>query len=667
MPVNLLPMKIMITTKIKYLIISILNLALIACSGGQSSDEPISDILRNQAPTLTGSPPIFVSIGDTIDFTPTATDPDGDSLVFSIVNKPVWAEFSTSTGNLNGTPSNDNIGVVSNITITVSDGSLETSLSAFNITVSDQNRAPTISAQNLSTTIDSNLVITLGPQQDEDGDSLTYSVNNTSNISAGPQSNQVVFTSNTQGVNSFSVSVTDNIHPPVSASISVNVLGPVSSNFVTGRGIILPTYGSVPPLKGETRIDPITGTKITRLTDANELEGTSDALIVYSRYTPENSNGSYFLAFGANSTSSWVIERRTGQIVANLRYDSTRQIGEAHEVRWDTSGNFPNRVYYRNGMQFFMINDVTNQDSTRVLIKDFSDLVPNATKIYNDVEGDSSNDSDNWAWMASHYNGSTYVVDAFITYQISTDTVHTLRTSDLIDTSLSHYATQAIFPRPNMVEISPLGKGIVLHYGRAWGDASYGSRSSDIGTWFDGAHLWPMDFNFNTITPTKISVGETHSGWSYDENGNEYFISQNNRTDRLDAVSGAITSSGYDNRIEIASHSDFGWSNGFHYGKMPTNRKGWIFVNTYTRDSNLQSEWGANQLIMIQMKDETKTPIIWRIGSNYNSFSGDYRDEAPAAINIQGNRIYLSSNWGGRLGHREVFVFELPDDWDSRL
>ena len=36
-------------------------------------------------------------------------------------------------------------------------------------------------------------------------------------------------------------------------------------------------------------------------------------------------------------------------------------------------------------------------------------------------------------------------------------------------------------------------------------------------------------------------------------------------------------------------------------------------------------------------------------------------------MNLSGNRIYLSNNWGGMLTHREVFVIELPDDWDTYL
>ncbi len=314
-----------------------------------------------------------------------------------------------------------------------------------------------------------------------------------------------------------------------------------------------------------------------------------------------------------------------------------------------------------------MIDDVTDQDATRSLIHDFSTDVPNAEIIYNDVEGDSSNDSDDWAWMAAHYDGVTFIVDAFIHYQVSTDTVDLLIPADLTGTNLDHRAGDASFPRPNMVEISPLGSGIILHYGRAFLVDTSSNRPEDIGTWFDGPHTWPLNFNWAQSTPVKISIDETHSGWSFDANGMELFISQNNRTDWLDAINLLGPTAGYDNRVEVASHGDFGYSNGFHYGKMPPNRPGWIFVNTYSNVNNPShpDDWAADQLFMIAIKPYTENPVVWRIGPNYNRYDGFYRDEAPAALNLTGNRIYVTTNWGGDLDHREVFLFELPEDWNT--
>lgn len=454
----------------------------------------------------------------------------------------------------------------------------------------------------------------------------------------------------------------------------------ISSNYVTSRELINPVYGIDAPVKGESRIDPVTGTKITRLTDSSELDGTDDALIVYSRYTPENTSGKYFLAFGSNSTSSWLVERETGDVISEVLDMSNHSIGESHEVRWDISGNFPNRLYYREGMSFYRVDLVSrvNEDSgesiysfDHELLKDFSSLAPSSLMIYNDVEGDSSNDSDHWAFMAVHYDGVTFVVDAFIHFQVSTGDTHIMKPEDLANTNLDLEKDNDYFSyRPNMVEVSPLGTGIVIHMGRKWDDVDYGGTGVlYVDTWFDGPHLWPLDFDHAKQAPVKISVGETHAGWSFDEAGREMFVSQNNRTDKLDAIYVSGPDSGYANKLEVADHGDLGWSNGFHYGKMPLSKKGWAFINTYSNvnSDRHETDWAADQFLMIKLEDEGSDPLIWRIAPNYNEYAGNYRDEAPAAINTQGNRVYATSNWGGLLPNREIFVFELPSDWNTVL
>ena len=113
----------------------------------------------NNAPTITGSPPTAVNIGDLYSFTPGASDVDGDTLTFSIDNKPGWANFSTSTGQLAGQPSLADVGVYANIRISVSDGTAAASLSGFAISV-DQTGS-------LSTTLS-----WTAPTQNEDGTTL---------------------------------------------------------------------------------------------------------------------------------------------------------------------------------------------------------------------------------------------------------------------------------------------------------------------------------------------------------------------------------------------------------------------------------------------------------------------------------------------------------------
>lgn len=91
--------------------------------------------VANRAPTIGGSPATSIAVGSAYAFAPSSSDADGDALTFSIANKPAWATFSTSTGQLSGTPAAGDVGTASGVTISVSDGNTSTALAAFSITV----------------------------------------------------------------------------------------------------------------------------------------------------------------------------------------------------------------------------------------------------------------------------------------------------------------------------------------------------------------------------------------------------------------------------------------------------------------------------------------------------------------------------------------------------
>lgn len=89
----------------------------------------------NTAPTISGTSPSSVSVNASYSFSPNAQDADGDTLAFTIQNKPTWATFSTATGKLSGTPSSSHVGTYSNIGISVSDGKATANLAMFSVVV----------------------------------------------------------------------------------------------------------------------------------------------------------------------------------------------------------------------------------------------------------------------------------------------------------------------------------------------------------------------------------------------------------------------------------------------------------------------------------------------------------------------------------------------------
>jgi hypothetical protein len=124
----------------------------------------------NSAPTITGAPATQASVGTAYNLTPQASDADGDTLAFSIENKPTWAQFNTATGQLTGTPATQD--ATANIVITVSDGKATASLPAFSITVGT---ATAGSGSTPGSTAPSGPGVSLAwnvPTQTEDGETL---------------------------------------------------------------------------------------------------------------------------------------------------------------------------------------------------------------------------------------------------------------------------------------------------------------------------------------------------------------------------------------------------------------------------------------------------------------------------------------------------------------
>jgi hypothetical protein len=131
---------------------------------------------ENTAPQLTGEPAAVALEDSAYLFQPTATDPDGDSLSFAIQNRPGWAGFDATSGRLSGTPDNGDVGVYSEIRISVSDGTASTSLGPFTITVNNSNDAPSISGSPTDS-VSAETAYSFQPSaSDPDGDSLVFSI-----------------------------------------------------------------------------------------------------------------------------------------------------------------------------------------------------------------------------------------------------------------------------------------------------------------------------------------------------------------------------------------------------------------------------------------------------------------------------------------------------------
>ena len=138
------------------------------------------NVSPNNPPQIGGSPPTMVAVDGQYLFLPSASDPDGDGLTFSIVNRPFWASFNSATGRLRGTPAEGDEGVYNGIVISVSDGELSASLPGFAVTVENlsPNDPPQISGTPSSMATVDQQYLFLPSASDPDGDDLTFSIVN---------------------------------------------------------------------------------------------------------------------------------------------------------------------------------------------------------------------------------------------------------------------------------------------------------------------------------------------------------------------------------------------------------------------------------------------------------------------------------------------------------
>ncbi|MBE0370701.1 hypothetical protein PAUR_b0784 [Pseudoalteromonas aurantia 208] len=123
------------------------NLIYYISDGQTSANSPYFNVTvlnENDAPNLSGVALRSIDEDTQYSFKPTLIDEDhGDSHSFSILNKPSWASFNNTSGELTGTPNNDDVGIYQNIKISVVDfAGLSDSLTPFSITVNNVNNAP---------------------------------------------------------------------------------------------------------------------------------------------------------------------------------------------------------------------------------------------------------------------------------------------------------------------------------------------------------------------------------------------------------------------------------------------------------------------------------------------------------------------------------------------
>lgn len=141
--------------------------------------------------TIAGSPSSLAVAGKSYSFVPSATDTSGKTKAFKITNKPSWAAFNSSTGQLSGTPSSTAVGYYYNIGISVSDGTSTVALKPFTVHVEAADKTPPVISGVPSKTVAAGSAYSFRPTAtDPAGNSMWFQISNkpawaTFNISNG--------------------------------------------------------------------------------------------------------------------------------------------------------------------------------------------------------------------------------------------------------------------------------------------------------------------------------------------------------------------------------------------------------------------------------------------------------------------------------------------------
>lgn len=263
----------------------------------------VTGATTNVAPTISGSPATSVAASSAYSFRPTARDGNGDALTFSITNKPSWATFSSTTGQLSGTaPSTAT--TTASIVIRVSDGRLSASLPAFTIRVNAAtatNTAPTISGQPATSVLATAAYSFRPTAADANGDALSFSIQNkpswaTFNIANGQLSGTAPATAST--TSGIVISVSDGRLSASLPAFSIAVNAPTSGTAsLQWTAPTQNTDGSALTNLGGYRI--YFGSSASSLTQTQQIASASTTSYVLNNL----SAGTWYFAVAAYTTA----------------------------------------------------------------------------------------------------------------------------------------------------------------------------------------------------------------------------------------------------------------------------------------------------------------------------------------------------------------------------
>ena len=416
------------------------------------------------------------------------------------------------------------------------------------------------------------------------------------------------------------------------------------------------------PSKGSTYTDTNANTTGQRMTNySSDLSGSFGMVIEYTFYSASSDNnhfivqnlaniqagGKYYL-YTTTSATPTLMFSPDDYIAADTGCSYTQP-----EYRWDTSGNYPNRLYYRAIAQLRYL-DIS--DRTDHLLHDFKTEYPSAHHVMSGDEGAPSEDCNRWAFMICTADSSNGQPNRVICYD---------KPSDSVISSLA-WTDNGL----NNVYESKSGKYTIASTNNYTPENAFNNTTIFISTSMSSS-------NFRTACQMSV-----HMAPAYDKQGNEvlvllggHYSMGGSDNDYADYVMFVRMDTGYAYPLFYQGDlvgNDAGWNYNCQFHAPGLAKKGWCFSNSYELVGD-PTEWSYNQLFAFEL-DETKTVNtnpsnrIWRVAAAQNICNSSYYYNQPnASITNDGTYLYWGNDWRNSTGHMDVFRIQMPTNWYSDL
>jgi len=392
------------------------------------------------------------------------------------------------------------------------------------------------------------------------------------------------------------------------------------------------------PEKGKPFLDPVTGMKITRVTDPDKdgYGGRRRAFAGYPKHSIENCDSSYLvLSVSGKGMSLW--DATTFKFIKSLA-GSGNSRPTSEEMRWD--GRDPKIIYYSGGhgggaTKLYKQNVDTG---TITVLHDFKAEFPDALKVCTDEEGDSSADSRYWGFKVKKAGRAM----AAVTYDKDADGRDKGKVIGKLDSA-----------RGDWIGMSPSGKYIMFGESGTYADREFKKVMKHTNTTLGHADLMIDDEGNEGIVGwggARLINLETGKGSMYPRERPPYRPYRS-----YHKINGKPASS-------FGSHIS-----GNNYGTP-----GWALMSTYNKKTTDQLIYYPEQCVfLVEMTHRKKpAPRIIRV-AYHRSIYGGYGDNPFAKTNMAGTRVFFGSNWetprkGAGHSH-DVYCVDLPEGWYEQV